>query len=159
MFAALVGGSLYLYRDLGAPGYGDLALNTRIEMAETARETRPDQADCRGQPARWQPATGIERGLHPLIEQLRTTVAQRPDDLQGQMLLARNEAAIGNFIAAHTAQREVLRIKGDAATASDYADLGDMLILAAGGYVSPEAEAALARALQMDPNNGPARYY
>ena len=34
-----------------------------------------------------------------------------------------------------------------------------MLILAAGGYVSPEAETALEAALARDPRNGAARYY
>jgi cytochrome c-type biogenesis protein CcmH len=38
-------------------------------------------------------------------------------------------------------------------------DLSEMMILAAGGYVSPEAEQALLRALEMDPRNGTARYY
>ncbi|AXI56887.1 c-type cytochrome biogenesis protein CcmI [Sulfitobacter sp. JL08] len=159
IFAALVGGTLYLYRDLGALGYGDLALDTRIEMARIARETRPDQATAEASLPAGNPQPELSADYTRLIEQLRTTVAQRPDDLQGHMLLARNEAAIGNYVAAYTAQREVLRIKGDEASASDYTDLGDMLILAAGGYVSPEAEAALARALQLDPNNGPARYY
>lgn len=34
-----------------------------------------------------------------------------------------------------------------------------MMVLAAGGYVSPEAEAALSEALARDPRNGPAQYY
>jgi cytochrome c-type biogenesis protein CcmH len=34
-----------------------------------------------------------------------------------------------------------------------------MMILAAGGYVSPEAEAALVRGLELEPRNGTARYY
>jgi cytochrome c-type biogenesis protein CcmH len=34
-----------------------------------------------------------------------------------------------------------------------------MMILAAGGYVSPEAEAALVRGLELQPRNGTARYY
>jgi cytochrome c-type biogenesis protein CcmH len=42
--AVLIGGSFALYRDLGAPGYGDLALSTRIEAAADARASRPDQA-------------------------------------------------------------------------------------------------------------------
>ncbi len=33
------------------------------------------------------------------------------------------------------------------------------MIMAAGGYVSPEAESALKRALERDPNEGKARYY
>ena len=33
-----------------------------------------------------------------------------------------------------------------------------MMILAAGGYVSPDAEAALLRGLELEPRNGTARY-
>jgi cytochrome c-type biogenesis protein CcmH len=33
------------------------------------------------------------------------------------------------------------------------------MVMAAGGYVSPEAEVALARVLERDPGNGAARYY
>jgi cytochrome c-type biogenesis protein CcmH len=50
-------------------------------------------------------------------------------------------------------------LKGDEATADDYGTLADLMILTVNGYVSPEAEAALKTALQMDPRNGPARYY
>ena len=41
----------------------------------------------------------------------------------------------------------------------DFAELGEMMVLAAGGYVSPDAEGALAQALTMDPRNPVARYY
>jgi cytochrome c-type biogenesis protein CcmH len=37
--------------------------------------------------------------------------------------------------------------------------IAEMMILAAGGYVSPEAETALARGLELEPRNGTARYY
>ena len=86
----------------------------------------------------------------------------RADDLSVGVikgLLARNEAALGNFKAAYEAQQAVLSIKGAEATASDYADYADMMILAAGGYVSPEAENALRGALARDASNGTARYY
>jgi cytochrome c-type biogenesis protein CcmH len=94
-----------------------------------------------------------------LMERLRETVAERPDDVQGHRLLARNEAALGNFVAARASQERVLELVGDGATAQDYADYVDLLVMAAGGYVSPEAEAALARVLERDPRNGAARYY
>ena len=93
------------------------------------------------------------------MDRLRTTVAERPDDLQGHQLLARNEASLGNFIAAYTAQARVIELMGPGATAKAWTDYADMLILAAGGYVSPQAEDALSRALQIDPRNGVARYY
>ena len=44
-------------------------------------------------------------------------------------------------------------------TANDHAALAWMMIAAAGGYVSPEAEAVLINALEKDPANGLARYY
>ena len=66
---------------------------------------------------------------------------------------------MGNFAAAHRAQARVIELRGAEATAADYADLADLRILAAGGFVSPEAEAALLEALKRDPTNGTALYY
>ncbi|KAG1648682.1 Cytochrome c-type biogenesis protein CycH [Nymphon striatum] len=93
------------------------------------------------------------------MEQLRETVAQRPDDLQGHILLAQNEARMGDFGAAAVAQEKALRIKGDGITASDVSDYGELLVLAAGGYVSPEAETAFRAALARDETDERARYY
>ncbi|WP_299917872.1 c-type cytochrome biogenesis protein CcmI [uncultured Roseobacter sp.] len=155
----LIGGSFALYLQLGAPGYGDLALADRIEMAESARTERPSQEAAEAS----LPEVGTPENASPdyvaLVEQLRDTVARRPDDLQGNILLAQNEANLGNFRAAARAQSQVLRLKGDTADATDFIDYADMLVLAAGGYVSPEAEAALRTALSFDQTNGTARYY
>ena len=156
----LVGGAFGLYQWLGAPGYPDLPLATRIEAAETARANRPDQAAAEAEVSAMPrlPAEASEEYLQ-LMERLRATVAERPDDVQGHRLLARNEAALGNFVAARAAQERVLELLGDGATAQDYADYADLLELAAGGYVSPQAEAVIARVLERDPGNGAARYY
>ena len=155
----MMGGSILVYMQLGAPGYPDMSLASRIDAAQDARENRISQAEAEAKV----PAGATVQAPSPdfirLMEQLRAAVAERPRDLQGAVLLARNEAALGNFAAAHKAQARVLSIKGDQATAEDYVDYADMMILAAGGYVSPEAEAALRAALTRDPQNGPARYY
>ncbi|WP_300056126.1 c-type cytochrome biogenesis protein CcmI [uncultured Roseobacter sp.] len=155
----LVAGSIAMYLQLGAPGYGDLSLADRIAFAEEARTQRPSQAEAEAS----LPAPQLPQDASPdyvaLVKQLRETVAQRPDDLQGHILLAQNEANLGNYRAAAEAQQEVIRIKGDAVTAADHTDFADMLVVAAGGYVSPEAEAALQRALALEPQNGTARYY
>lgn len=157
--AALIGGSFLIYQQLGAPGYGDLPLEHRIEQAEQARINRPDQATAEANmPPRPTPE-GVTEEYRNLVKQLRETVAQRPDDVQGHALLARHEAATGNLKAAYTAQARVLQLKGNDATAQDFADYADMMILSAGGYVSPEAEGALRGALTRDPKNGIARYY
>ncbi len=93
------------------------------------------------------------------MQQLRAAVAKRPDDRTGWELLAKNEAQLGNFVGAYKAQAHLIALKGDAAQSDDYSTLATMLILAAGGFVSPEAETALTRSLQLDRTNGTARYY
>ncbi len=155
----VLGGSSLLYFNLGAPGYRDLSQATRIEMAQELRESRPSQAQAEAELPPAPPRQDVSQDYLDLVEKLRRTVAKRPDDLQGQTLLARNEAVMGNYVAAHKAQAEILRIKGEDATAADYSDYADMLVLAAQGYVSPEAEASLKRALELDPRDGASRYY
>jgi cytochrome c-type biogenesis protein CcmH len=154
----LVGGSYWLYSQIGAPGYGDLGLATRLEMAEAARENRPSQQEAESQmpPTK---ETEIQPEYAALVQRLRSAVSERPDDLQGHVLLARSEAAMGNYTAAYAAQQAILSIKGNTATGKDYADLADMMVLAAGGYVSPEAERVLEAALTRDPENGVSLYY
>ncbi len=155
----LIGGSLMLYRSLGAPGYGDLGLERRMELAEVMFKTRPSQAEAEASAHAAPAPKELSPDYKTLMERLRDTVRDRPDDLQGQMLLARNEAATGDFKAAAAAQAHVLRLKGDAASVTDLSEYATMLVLAAGGYVSPEAEQVLNRILSTDPENGAARYY
>lgn len=155
----VVAGSLLLYRDIGAPGYGDLGLADRIAFADEMRENRPGQQAAEDSLPPMPPAEGVTDEFKTLMARLRDTVAARPDDLQGHRLLATNEARIGDFKAAAQAQGEVLRIRGDSATATDYSDYGEFLVLAAGGYVSPQAETALRAALGRDGQDGRARYY
>ncbi len=155
----LVAGSLALYRMIGAPGYPDLPLHQRLAEAEELRKNRISQAEAEARLPVSVPAPGAAPEHLELLERLRKALESRPDDLQGHVLLARNEAAIGNFVAAARAQERVLAIMGDSAGAEDWADLADILVLAAGGYVSPEAESAIGRALELDPRNGVARYY
>ena len=152
----LADGSLAFY-GLGAPGYNDLPLQLRFDQAEKAREARPSQAEIEAQ---MPPVTAeIDPRHEELVAKLRAAVAERPDDLKGHQLLAGNEAALGNYDAAYRAHIRVLELKGDDATAEDFADLADLMIMAAGGYVSPEAETALQKALTRDAKNGKARYY
>ena len=155
---ATVAGAFGVYLQIGAPGYPDLPIATRIEMVEQARATRPSQEAAEAQ-------VPFREGLPPdpqredLVAQLRRIMEQRPDDTQGLSLLATNEAALGNFRAARIAQERLIALLGDEATAFHHIDLAEMMILGAGGYVSPEAEAALERGLQLDPRNGTGRYY
>lgn len=155
---ATLAGSVYTYFQIGAPGYPDLPLATRIQMVEEARSTRPTQATAESS-ITVREAVPDQPGRAALVAQLREIMAERPDDPEGMALLASNEAALGNFSAAHDAQSRLIALLGDAAQGQDFIDYAEMMVLAAGGYVSPEAERALLQGLALSPRNGTARYY
>ncbi len=154
----LAGGGLWMYQRIGAVGLPDMPLTDRIELAEEVRANRPPQATAE-ELATPPPPRELDESYANLLNQLRETVEARPDDLQGHMLLAQHETNAGNFKAGYQAQQRVIELSGDTATADAYADFAEMMILAANGYVSPEAEQALSQALDRDPRHGPARYY
>jgi cytochrome c-type biogenesis protein CcmH len=156
--ATLLAASVALYNWLGAPGYLDLPLATRIAMADEAFANRPTQAQAEAlTPA--QPPAEIAPDFQSLIDKLRAAVKDRPDDQQGLELLARNEAALGNFAAAARAQSHLVDLLGERATPEQRLGAAQMMIAAAGGYVSPEAEIHLVAVLQADPQNPMARYF
>lgn len=158
----LIGG-VSLYAWLGAPGYPDLPITTRLQIAEEAYRNRPSQAeaeammpaDTAGSPGQPQP----DAQFLDLMAKLRAAVAQHPDDPRGLQLLAQNEAALRNYAAAAKAQLHLIEVMGAAADVPEHLDAAEYLIAAAGGYVSPEAEAQLVAVLQTDPKNPLARYY
>lgn len=151
-------GAVWLYDRLGAPGYPDLPLQARLAVADQTYANRPSQAEAEAAAPVRTPVP-LDPAYAALMEQLRTAVTQRPDDLRGLELLARNEASLGNFIAAKQAQIGVIAAKGADVTAQDQAALAEIAFLAAGGVVTAEVEQSLVAALQADPRNGTARYY
>ncbi|KZY48236.1 hypothetical protein A3731_06975 [Roseovarius sp. HI0049] len=153
------GGALLLYSELGAPGYGDVPLKGRIAASDAARADRQTQAEAEAQVPEADMPSDVSEEFLALMEKLRETVEQRPEDQRGLQLLVRNEAALGNLRAAYTAQRQLIEVKGDQATAADYALLTDLMVSAAGGYISQEAEASIRAALEREPREPRARYY
>ncbi|MCB2137033.1 MAG: c-type cytochrome biogenesis protein CcmI, partial [Rhodobacteraceae bacterium] len=157
---ALAGIAVGLYLRLGAPGYPDLPTSLRLERAQTLYEARLTQSELAARAEAARPAgPAPDPAYGELVARLRQAVEANPDDLEGLRLLARNEAALGNFTAAATAQRHIIEVRAGEATADDFAALADTYVLAAGGEVSPEAEAALSEALARDRRNGTARFY
>jgi cytochrome c-type biogenesis protein CcmH len=158
--ALLAAGGLYAL--LGAPGTPDQPLAERQARAAAARADRPGQAEAEALAAEaGQAAAPSEASAEDLalVARLQAALATRPDDLEGHRLLARSLAGLSRWAEARAAQERVVAILGDAAAAADHVDLAEMAILAAGGYVSPEAEAALARGLALDPGDPGGRYY
>jgi len=158
LIAAASAAALYGYLRLGAPGYGDLPLHSRLAMAEQLYANRPSQTEAEAA-APAAAATQADPAFLDLMTKLRAAVAQNPDDQQGLTLLARNEAQLGNFIAARKAYEHLLDLKGDTATASDHAATAQSMIFAAGGKVTAEAEKHLIRALELEPTHPLARYF
>ena len=157
IFAA-ISGAIALYFTLGVPDYPDLPLHKRLDMAAAAYENRPAQAEAEAaMPA--QLPQQIDPALLDLITQLRAVVAQRPDDIQGLILLARNESALGNYSAAAQAYRQLIAAKGGRGSLDDHLAAAQTMIAATGGMVSAEAEAQLTVVLELDPENGLARYF
>lgn len=155
--AVALAGGVAGYLWLGAPGYPDLPVALRIERAAEIAANRPGQAEAAG------PETPLTDPDDPvdarLVADLRRAVTDRPNDAVGAQLLAEQESRLGNDDAAAAAQASVVRLKGNQATAADHAILADLLVRAADGYVSPEAEAAVTAALALDAGNGLARFY
>lgn len=179
---------LGLYASLGSPELGDQPLLARLERAAAERADRPGQAEAEAALAAAgariplpddvgstpPPAPGPRRDAAPevsapelsandpdsiLIARLKEAVASRPRDERGQRLLARALGGLGDWAGARAAQGALIGILGERATADDYAEWAELMILATNGYVSPEAEAALGQALTREPGHQLARYY
>lgn len=153
-------GSFGLYFVIGAPGAEDQPNSKRQEMIAKALSERPTQEDMETQIGNFpEMEAEAEQSYIDLVANLRKTAESRPDDIRGQELLAVHEARLGRFSAARIAKGRVIELKGDAAVATDYTEYAELMIIAAGGYVSPKSERALSMALAREPNNPVARYY
>ena len=155
----IVGGA-FLYRGMGAPGYPDLPMAERLAEIEAAAAARMGQAEAEELAGTNLPnVPEADPNFLKLMEELRSVLQERPDDLRGLALLAENEARLGNFAAARTAQERILELKGEEATPLDLIGTIDVMVFAAGGYVSPEAENLILRLVNIAPENGAGQYY
>lgn len=163
---AAVALAAFLYAREGVPLYPDRPLAQRIADAAVFRAERPGQAELE---ARWLESPAREAFPEPdaeyaaLMDQLRAAMITRPLDLQGFGLLAQNEARLGRFSEAAAAQARVLALlpadtPREEVIAARVRHV-QFLIAAAGGAVSPEAEAELDALMRLDPENGFARFF
>jgi len=145
------------YLALGAPGEADQPLEQRLALAQEMRESRPSQAEFESVAVVQPPIDVPEDYLESVVE-LRELMPSRPDDLRGWRLLTRHETALRNFASAAKAQSHVIRLS-DGGEVGDLVLLTDLMVAAADGQVSPEAEAVVREILRRDEENVPARYY
>jgi len=156
--AVVIACTFGLYLVIGAPGYPDLPIETRISLIEQQRAERPSQAEAEAMTPQ-QTREDPDPRRAELVQELRETMAEHPDEPEGLRLLAFEESRIGNFAAARDAQAHLIEVLGDAATAEHVLTLAEINYMAAGGYISPETEALLNRVVSMDAGNLAARYY
>lgn len=154
----VAGLSFGVYRTIGAPGYPDLPLSARLAASAEMRENRPGQAALESA-APVPPPVDVPDEYRAAIEQLRIIVPTRPDDLEAWTRLAFHEVELRNYPGAARAQEQVIAIKGADVPIIDLQRLLDLKVVAAGGLVSPEAEAVIRQILERDEGNIAARYY
>jgi len=154
----LVALGLGAYWQLGAIGYPDLPLRARLAQSDEMRLNRPDQAAL--QAAALPPvAPDVPADYLASVETLRKLVPTRPEDLKGWELLAYHEAQLREFPAAIEAQARVMALKGDAVTLDDKRLMVDLMVTAADGLISPEAEVIVREMLAEAPDDQAALYY
>jgi cytochrome c-type biogenesis protein CcmH len=149
VLAAILPGAMVVYWALGAPGYPDMDLETRLAELDAGIAGRPTQE------AELQ-ALGRTRDTEA-DQRLATELAGVTDP---EALRARfgQSFEAGDMLAAVRVQERLLALAGADATSNDHANLALALVAEADGYVSPEAEASLRASLQADMTNELSRY-
>jgi len=137
VFLLVAGGSIGTYLWIGTPGLPDMPFASRGNEASSA--------DRR--------ALALQQQADQLAAQLKAN----PSDTQGWQRLGGMNAALGRWDDAAAAYRHAIDLgQTDADTTGSY---GEALVMAAGGTVTPAAEAEFRKALAADPKSGVARYY
>lgn len=159
LIASILGTSLWMYSEMGVPGLPDFPLSARAEQRPTQEQAEEYVIAAQESASQLPDIQQADPRHLELVQQLIDVLKDRPDDLVGHRMLVDNLAQLGKYIDARKAQEKVMRILGDSAQADDFAIQAEMMILAADWYVSPEAEAALVQAMNLDANNVRARYF
>ncbi|MEM1345243.1 MAG: c-type cytochrome biogenesis protein CcmI [Pseudomonadota bacterium] len=135
-----------------------LAAGARLsqDQAEALRSAQIAQSGAAFQSAL---DTAEMREYAALIARLEQIVAERPEEIRGRRLLANAYMRLQRFDEARQIYQQLASLLGPRAEATLFAETAEAMVLATGGYVSPEAEQALDRALALDGALPMARYY
>lgn len=153
--------SVSLYSTLGFFGTADAPLNERLDLIEKFNKNRPSQAVMESRIALDKgnkSKINYDKDYLQLIQNLRETVKRNNSDITGHRLLVKYENDLNRFAEAHLIQEKLINLLGSHVTALDYTDYAQLLINAANGYVSPEAEESLKKALKLDKKYARALY-
>ncbi len=112
-----------------------------------------------GQPlsARIAGAHGDNEGVESAFARVEAHLAEHPEDGRGWEVIAPVYLRLGRYDDAVRARSNALRLLG--VTAQRKADLGEAMVAAADGKVTPEAKAIFDEAIRLDPADVSARFY
>lgn len=125
-------GAFLLYQDWGAADRLELALQMR-GVAESSSDGQRAEA------------------VDDLIRGLEARVRADPENLEDHYLLARSHLEIGDYDQAAATYRDLMKLAGEQPEL--LAEYGQALFFAADRVLTPEAEGALSRALELAPEN------
>ncbi len=161
-----------VYLSVGEPALPDRPFAERPVAEQRAgvarlpgQQSRPSQAEAEAAvAARVGPpvASGnetVDGEDRALLERLETVLKERPEDVAGRRLLATAYMRRARHAEAARVFSEIAGILGPRAEGEVFESQAESMILAADGYVSPEAERVLQTALRLDPSLPVARYY
>jgi cytochrome c-type biogenesis protein CcmH len=136
VFIVIAAGSLSSYLWLGAPGVPDEPYSARkVEVADSHSQGALQQA----------------------ADSLAAKLKENPSDAAGWVLYGRSLAMLSQWDQAEDAYRHAIDL---GQTNPDIlGDHAEVMVLQAGGTVTPAAEAAFQQVLKADPTSGIARYY
>jgi cytochrome c-type biogenesis protein CcmH len=95
--------------------------------------------------------------VESIVARLEQRVAERPDDLEAWRRLGQAYDLAGRYDDAVRARGKALAL--DDGSAADHAALGEALVMANGGMITPAAAQAFERALELDATDPRARFY
>jgi cytochrome c-type biogenesis protein CcmH len=136
VFVVIAAGSVSSYLWLGAPGLPDEPFSAR--KAELARDNAP---------------SSLQRATETLAAKLK----QNPADGQGWLLYGRSLAMLSQWDKAEDAYHHAMDL--GQTSAEVLGDHAEVMVMQAGGTVTPAAESAFHQVLKTDPSSGIARYY
>jgi len=143
-----------VYSQLGTPTLGDRPYAERDLRAERAG-TRPSQEQAEAQSAtqrREPPEPSPARTqMLDLANKVKERLKATPNDAEGWIVLARSLKTLGIHGESWRAFEKVAELNPDAANADLYANMTESMFMAAGGYMSPEAEESIDKALAQEP--------
>ena len=153
-----------LYLGIGGDGRPDMPLDTRTDFAsQMAQRPAQKRAEAIMQRSGYIPGplpldTPELQRVADMVEQVEAVLEKKPGDSTGRLILARTLTRLGR----HSEAARNYELLMTTATQPDldlYGETVESMVMAANGYVSPEAESIADRGTTLNPQDARFRHY